>query len=99
MIALTSLDYSTAAAKGATRLADLADIVIDNGIEPGDAIAALFLTHLLQNGSPEAALAHAAAAIYGLLKKTADARSREVLLIEAQDEFVRPTHSFQVETL
>lgn len=65
----------------------------------GDAIAALFLTHLLQNGSPEAALAHAAAAIYGLLKKTADARSREVLLIEAQDEFVRPTHSFQVETL
>tara|TARA_R110002020_G_scaffold233050_15_gene444778 strand:- start:2943 stop:3674 length:732 start_codon:yes stop_codon:yes gene_type:complete len=41
VIALTSLDYSTAAAKGATRLADLADIVIDNGIEPGDAIAAL----------------------------------------------------------
>ena len=41
VIALTSLDYSTAAAKGGTRLADLADIVIDNGIEPGDAITAL----------------------------------------------------------
>ncbi|WP_163848704.1 SIS domain-containing protein [Pseudooceanicola aestuarii] len=41
VVALTSLDYSTAAAKGRTRLADLADIVIDNGIEAGDAIAAL----------------------------------------------------------
>jgi uncharacterized phosphosugar-binding protein len=41
VIALTSEAYSTAAAKGGTRLADLADIVIDNGIEPGDAIAAL----------------------------------------------------------
>lgn len=41
IIALTSLDYSTSAAKGGTRLADLADIVIDNGIEPGDAIVAL----------------------------------------------------------
>lgn len=41
VIALTSNSYSRAAAKGRTRLADLADIVIDNGIEPGDAIAAL----------------------------------------------------------
>lgn len=41
VIALTSLAYSSAAAKGATRLADLADIVIDNGIEAGDAIVAL----------------------------------------------------------
>lgn len=41
VIALTSLEYSTAVAKGGTRLADLADIVIDNGIEPGDAITAL----------------------------------------------------------
>ena len=63
----------------------------------GDAIAALFLTHLLQNGSPEAALAHAAAATYGLLKQTADAGAREILLIAAQDEFVRPTHRFPVE--
>lgn len=41
VVALTSLAYSTAAANGRTRLADLADIVIDNGIEAGDAIAAL----------------------------------------------------------
>ena len=41
VIALTSGRYSSAAAKGRTRLAELADIVIDNGIEPGDAITAL----------------------------------------------------------
>lgn len=65
----------------------------------GDAIAALFLTHLLQNGSPEAALGHAAAATYGLLKQTADANAREILLIAAQDEFVRPTYRFAIERL
>ncbi len=72
----------------------LLDVAINGA---GDAIAALFLTHLLQNGSPEGALAHAAAATYGLLKQTADAGSREILLIAAQDEFVRPTHRFPVE--
>lgn len=38
IIAITSLDYSTAAAKGATRLADLAHLVLDNGSPPGDAV-------------------------------------------------------------
>ncbi|MEL6964271.1 MAG: SIS domain-containing protein [Pseudomonadota bacterium] len=38
VIAITSLAYSTAAANGGEKLADLADIVIDNGIPPGDAI-------------------------------------------------------------
>jgi uncharacterized phosphosugar-binding protein len=41
VIALTSLEYSTAAAKGRVRLADLADVVIDNGLPPGDAMASL----------------------------------------------------------
>jgi uncharacterized phosphosugar-binding protein len=41
VIALTSLGYSTAAAQGRTRLADVADIVIDNGLPAGDAMAAL----------------------------------------------------------
>lgn len=41
VIALTSLEFSAAVSKGGTRLADLADIVIDNGIEPGDAITGL----------------------------------------------------------
>lgn len=41
MIAITSVDYSTAAAKGRERLADLADIVLDNGAPPGDAVIAV----------------------------------------------------------
>jgi len=38
VIAITSEDYSREAAKGRTRLADVADIVLDNGAPPGDAI-------------------------------------------------------------
>lgn len=41
IIAITSLSYSTAAANGATRLADLADLVLDNGAPPGDAVLSL----------------------------------------------------------
>lgn len=46
VIAITSLAYSTAAADGREKLADLADIVIDNGIPPGDAIVDLPGTNL-----------------------------------------------------
>jgi uncharacterized phosphosugar-binding protein len=38
VIVITSVDYSSAAAKGRERLADLADIVLDNGVPPGDAV-------------------------------------------------------------
>ena len=38
VIAITSLAYSTAIANGRRRLADLADIVFDNGLPPGDAV-------------------------------------------------------------
>lgn len=41
IIALTSVGYSTAAARGRVRLADLAEVVIDNGLPPGDAMVAL----------------------------------------------------------
>lgn len=65
----------------------------------GDAIAGLFLGKLLQEGSPETALAHAASATFGLLKRTADAGSREILTVAAQDEFVKPSLLFSVERL
>ena len=32
--------------------------------------------------------------VHGLLKRTAEAGSREILTVAAQDEFVRPSHSF-----
>ena len=38
VIAITSVAYSTAAAKGGDRLADLADVVLDNNSPPGDAV-------------------------------------------------------------
>jgi uncharacterized phosphosugar-binding protein len=41
VIAITSLAYSTAIANGRRRLADLADIVLDNGLPPGDALIGL----------------------------------------------------------
>jgi pyridoxine kinase len=60
----------------------------------GDAIAALFLFHRLQTGSAAAALEAAGSSIYGLLKRTAEAGSREILTVAAQDEFVSPTRRF-----
>jgi pyridoxine kinase len=44
-------------------------------------------------------MSHAASAVFGILKKTADARSREILLIEAQDELVNPSMTFRAEPL
>lgn len=63
----------------------------------GDAIAALFLVHYARSGSAATALGEAAASVFGLLKRTAEAGSREILTVEAQDEFVSPTTRFPVE--
>lgn len=63
----------------------------------GDAVAALFLVHYARSGSAPTALGEAAASVYGLLKRTAEAGSREILTVEAQDEFVSPTTRFPVE--
>lgn len=65
----------------------------------GDAIAALFFVHMLRTGSAAEALSLAAASIYGLLKRTAEAGSREILTVAAQDEFATPSHRFPVENL
>jgi pyridoxine kinase len=65
----------------------------------GDAIAALFLAHYLRAGSAAQALSRAASSVFGLLKRTAEAGSREILLIEAQDEFVNPTQVFPAEPI
>ena len=62
----------------------------------GDAIAALFFVHYLRSRSAGTALAEAAASIYGLLKRTQDAGSREILLVAAQEEFVAPTRRFEL---
>ncbi len=60
----------------------------------GDAIAALFLFHRLRSGSAVTALEAAGSSIHGLLRRTAEAGSREILMVAAQDEFVSPTEMF-----
>ena len=65
----------------------------------GDCIAALFLVHYVRTGSAALALGMAAASVYGLLRRTLEAGSREILTVEAQDEFVAPSETFPVETV
>jgi pyridoxine kinase len=65
----------------------------------GDATAALFLAHWLGTRSAATALERTAASVFGLLARTAEAGSREVLLVAAQDEYVRPTRTFPVQQL
>jgi pyridoxine kinase len=60
----------------------------------GDAIAALFLFHRLQSGSSVTALEAAGSSVHGLLRRTAEAGSREILTVAAQDEFVAPKVRF-----
>jgi pyridoxine kinase len=60
----------------------------------GDAIAALFLFHWLRTGSAVAALEAAGSSVYGLLRRTEAAGSREILTVAAQEEFVAPTRKF-----
>jgi pyridoxine kinase len=62
----------------------------------GDAIAALFLAHWLDTGSAGEALGRAAASVFGLLARTEAAGSREILLVDAQEEFVAPSRTFEV---
>lgn len=65
----------------------------------GDAIAALFLLHLLRSGSVPAALAAAGSAVAGILRRTAEAGASELLLVQAQDELVSPTRLYSPEPL
>jgi pyridoxine kinase len=60
----------------------------------GDAIAALFMFHRLNTGSAVAALEAAGSSVHGLLKRTAEAGSREILTVAAQEEFVHPSQHF-----
>ena len=60
----------------------------------GDVTAALFLAHLA-SGVPSA-LAKVASSVYAILRLTAQSGSREIQLIEAQDEIANPACEFEV---
>jgi pyridoxine kinase len=61
----------------------------------GDVTAATFLASLLDMPDVPGALAHTAAVIYGLLEVTAALGRTELALVAAQDELVRPSHTFK----
>jgi len=65
----------------------------------GDAIAALFYAHFLRSGRLDESLGKAASSIFCVLKKTAEAGTREIQLITAQDELVEPSEAFRAEEI
>lgn len=65
----------------------------------GDVTTACFLAAILAGEQLGEALGHTAARIYGLLDATAAAGSTELLLAQAQEEFVSPRHVFTAERI
>jgi pyridoxine kinase len=65
----------------------------------GDAIAALFFAHYLRERSVAVAMSRAASSVFGILERTAGQNAREMLLIEAQEELVRPSRVFEAERI
>jgi len=65
----------------------------------GDAITALFFAHYSRGGSTAEALSRATSSVFGVLRRTAEAGKRELLLVDAQDEFVTPSRIFEPEKL
>lgn len=65
----------------------------------GDAIAAMFFVHYLRTVSIAEALSYAASAIFGVLMKTAEAGTREIQIVSAQDEIVAPSRMFEAKEL
>ena len=65
----------------------------------GDLTTALFFFHWLRTRSAPEALASAGASVYGVVAATAEAGERELAIVAAQDEFVRPRRLFRPEPL
>jgi pyridoxine kinase len=65
----------------------------------GDVIAGLFLAHWLRTRDAGEAISRAASSVYGVIAATAKAQSRELVIIAAQEEFVRPSRLFVAEKL
>lgn len=65
----------------------------------GDMISALILGHILKGASLKSTLEYSAASIYGVFQKTFEAQSRELSMIQAQDEFIAPQARFEAEAV
>lgn len=61
----------------------------------GDLTAAVFLARLLQTQHLAGALARTASIVFGILDATARSGERELALVQAQEELVNPSRSFE----
>ncbi len=66
--------------------------ILANGA--GDLTAALFLGHFLKTGDAEAALGHAAAAVYAVIEATLRSGAAELQLVAAQHALLEPPRRF-----
>lgn len=64
--------------------------LVDPPKGPGDMLSALLLARLLHGDALAEALSFAVGAVYGVLRRSVEAGSREPLVVAAQEEFVRP---------
>ncbi|MGI8394351.1 pyridoxal kinase PdxY [Leucobacter sp. W1038] len=62
----------------------------------GDVTTALFATLLRESGDVAGSLARTAASVFELLENTINSGERELQLIESQEAYVRPKHTFEV---
>ncbi len=60
----------------------------------GDLIAALFLFHVLDTRDPVLALSLAASSVWAVIARTQESSAREIAIVAAQDELVRPSRRF-----
>jgi pyridoxine kinase len=60
----------------------------------GDALAAIYLFHLHRGSGVRQALQASVSSVFGLLRRTAEAGSGELLTVAAQDEIVQPSRYF-----
>jgi pyridoxine kinase len=63
----------------------------------GDLTAAVFFSHYLDTRDVKSSLERTAASVYGIMKVTFDAKSRELLIMRAQEELVNPSFVFKAE--
>ena len=90
-----ALDLLASGADGCWRLRTERLELAVNGA--GDTIAALFLFHMLREGSARRALEMAASSVAGMLRETLRAGGREIALVAAQEEFVQPSRMLAAE--
>jgi pyridoxine kinase len=65
----------------------------------GDLFAALFFHHRLDGGSTPAALSKAVSSVFGVVSATFAMGRRELALIDAQEEFLRPSQVISAERI